>query len=336
MSHRHLDLYGEHETEVSRGGDEASLHRHYAACPKNPDHGGFIPIRSFSMQHLPQDQQDPDVYNLVQSVADLTVRIDVKMISQNRPQYWPGTTVPYPFYNMSNCQIMRTGTGSVRAIKYIEGQGLDALNRSKNLCLQDYRTLYKTCPCLKCKPSGEKNNTWWEIEVTTATHVVFDENEASHTICRLFFDEQNSPSVILANLRILTNNISNIERDSCSLIYNTCDATMGDKLFRMSENYYRLLKKIEDKNEEKSHFTFIVSHPHGCPKQVSLGDWTDHYKGEECGDYVKSKLTYTTCTCPGSSGAKVYSARFYCLVHSGTLSTGLNYSSTGLYPKADK
>ena len=45
----------------------------------------------------------------------------------------------------------------------------------------------------------------------------------------------------------------------------------------------------------------IISHPHGQPKQVSVGEAT-HFEA----DYIRwGKLTYNASTCPGSSGAPV-------------------------------
>ncbi|KAK0041760.1 hypothetical protein Bpfe_028802 [Biomphalaria pfeifferi] len=95
------------------------------------------------------------------------------------------------------------------------------------------------------------------------------------------------------------------------------------------ENWFRLWQKLQEKFE-RSRFTFMVSHPHGCPKQVSFGQWVHNYVVDRSSDERDmSKLTYTTCTCPGSSGAGVFCVGFGEHVHSGSFDTKLNVSGIG-------
>ncbi|CAG5132250.1 unnamed protein product [Candidula unifasciata] len=95
-------------------------------------------------------------------------------------------------------------------------------------------------------------------------------------------------------------------------------------------------KKTETENGSKletngDELTVVVSHPHGCSKQISLGfcSYIDVMKDEW------TRYTYTTATCPGSSGAPVVtiSKNWSYYVHSGGNSTKdgqLNYSSHGI------
>jgi hypothetical protein len=75
----------------------------------------------------------------------------------------------------------------------------------------------------------------------------------------------------------------------------------------------------------------IVSHPHGCSKQISVGKYihTDH---------IDLSLQYTTATCPGSSGAPVivlmdggYSYWFNNFVHCGGIDKNDNMNFSNLY-----
>uniref|UniRef100_A0A2C9LAN0 Uncharacterized protein n=1 Tax=Biomphalaria glabrata TaxID=6526 RepID=A0A2C9LAN0_BIOGL len=223
---------------------------------------------------------------------------------------------------MSERRNLRTGSGRAwRVNKFQDGVRQDG----------GYgRTAYTKCWCRKCEDSDSPSNVWWEIYVTSATHVVFDEIEANHTTLRLFYDKDESPVFSVDKVSVVD---VNIENDLCELKCVTCDKTLGNKLMEMYKHFENvrgkvLIKYVSSRSEHK--FLFIVSHPHGCSKQVSVGQWNDRLKVGG-----RFKFTYTTCTCPGSSGAHVQCLgyRDYWnwseLVHSGSLKSGLNYSGAG-------
>uniref|UniRef100_A0A2C9LML5 Uncharacterized protein n=1 Tax=Biomphalaria glabrata TaxID=6526 RepID=A0A2C9LML5_BIOGL len=288
-------------------------------CKKNPGHRQFIPVDTFNLKHLPKGHQDNDLHEYIKLIADLTVRVCVKMSSPDRPKFWPKTTQPYPFSNMSERRNLRTGSGRVRYVnKFQDGVLQD----------RDYEnTAYTKCWCRKCEDSNSHSNVWWEFQVYTATHVVFDNIEANYTTLRLFYDRDESPVVSVDKVSV---NYVFIEYDWCRLNCVTCDKTIGNKLMEMWKHLEIVRKKVYNKyfaSRSQHKLTIIVSHPHGCSKQVSVGPWKDKLK---VGD--NSKFTYTTCTCPGSSGAHVYCLGYsdhrtwFDLVHSGSIKPGLNHS----------
>ncbi|KAI8780381.1 hypothetical protein BgiBS90_019575, partial [Biomphalaria glabrata] len=311
----------DHETQESEGG-EADLHKYLVGCEKNPGHSQFIPVETFTLKHLPEGFQDNDLYEYIKVTADLTVRVDVRQISPHRPKFWPKTFQPYPFSNMSEKRNLRTGSGSVWNVnKFQDGVRQDG----------GYgRTVYTKCWCRKCEGSNSPSNVWWEFYVHTATHVVFDAIEAYHTTLRLFYDTNDSQVDIVDKVSVVD---VNIEHDRCELNCVTCDKNVGNKLMGMWKHFENVWRKVCDKyidSRFKHKLTFIVSHPHGCSKQVSVGQWKDRLEVDG-----RSKLTYTTCTCPGSSGAHVHCLGYYDwssfdLVHSGSRKSGLNYSGVGL------
>ncbi|KAI8780360.1 hypothetical protein BgiBS90_019554, partial [Biomphalaria glabrata] len=315
-------LIGDHETQESEGG-EADLHKYLVGCKKNPGHSQFIPVNTFTLKHLPEGYQDNDLYEYIKLIADLTVRVGVEMSSPGRPKFWPKTTQPYPFYSKSERRNLRTGSGSVWNVnKFQDGVKQDGGYGD---------TDYTKCWCRKCEGSNSPSNVWWEFYVTTATHVVFDAIEANHTTLTLFYDRQDSQVVSVDKVSVVD---VNIEYDLCRLNCVTCNTTLGNKLMGMDKHFENVWEKVWNKyidSRSQHKLTFIVSHPHGCSKQVSVGQWKDRL---EVGDY--SKLTYTTCTCPGSSGAPVHCLGYSDpwtlseLVHSGSFKSGLNYSGVGL------
>ncbi|KAK6975832.1 hypothetical protein BgiMline_022217, partial [Biomphalaria glabrata] len=314
--------FGDHETQESEGG-EADLHKYLVGCKKNPGHSQFIPVNTFTLEHLPKEYQDTDLYEFIKVVADLTVRVDVKMTSSDRPIFWPKTTRSYPFYNISDTRSFRTGSGRVWLVnKFCDGFTQDEDNGS---------TDYTKCWCRKCEDSDSPRNVWWQFIVITATHVVFDDKEANQTTLRLFYDTDDSRVVNIDTVNI---NYIDIEYDRCMLNCVTCDNGLGERLSNLWKYYENVWEKLTVKycdSTSKHKLNFIVSHPHGCSKHVSIGQWK--VKIDVDG---RSQFTYTSCTCPGSSGAHVQcvghnegSCWWFNLVHTGSLKSGLDYSGAG-------
>ncbi|XP_055890476.1 uncharacterized protein LOC106074833 [Biomphalaria glabrata] len=152
-----------------------------------------------------------------------------------------------------------------------------------------------------CKNSRNPRQTWWEIEVLTSTHVVKTDDEARNSKCRLFYDTENSSLVSVEGLTV----IQSLNSDNCSLICVTCDEELANRLNQLVNNFIVLYERTFDRfwNPKKKHKpVIIVSHPHGASKKVSIG---------KSGKTIKvsnnySALTYTIDTCPGSTGAYVY------------------------------
>uniref|UniRef100_A0A2C9LJQ7 Uncharacterized protein n=1 Tax=Biomphalaria glabrata TaxID=6526 RepID=A0A2C9LJQ7_BIOGL len=318
-------LIGDHENQESEGG-ESDLQKYFADCKKNPGHKQFIPVNTFTRKHLPWAHRDNDLYEYIRAVADLTVRVAVTTNSPNRPMFWPQTTHPYPFFSMHDTKHLRTGSGRVWCVnKFQNGDNQHDDNR---------RSDKSKCWCRKCQDSDAPSNVWWEFKVYTAAQVVFDDLEASFTTIRLFYDTEDSPVIIVDNVSVSDINILN---DKCELKCVTCDTNLGNKLMIIWEHLNNVRSKVFEKFYKSSctdKFCFIVSHPHGCSKQISVGQWKFDQKVGEASFSSTSKYLYTTCTCPGSSGGNVQcfssnvgtGLRWSSLVHSGSLKSGLNYS----------
>ncbi|XP_059148120.1 uncharacterized protein LOC131935634 [Physella acuta] len=299
---------GNHEAEMCYGG-EADLHKHVAGCKKNPGHKGFMPLKDFNANCLPSRYHGDDlVSETIKTLAALTVQVKTKFTSLERPEFYPGTQVPYPCYNDRGSHVLRLGTGRVCSVyKSTESD--------------------KTCRCAKCQVSATPSKVWGMVHVVTAKHVVFDDSEARQTTCVLGFDDNKSPVVSLDGWEVTGG--ADIEEDRCDLIYVTCDLELLDELDKMCRRFDGLCREVSNEYifVDVVKLTVIVSHPHGCPKQVSVGQWT--HKRERYDGIPWTRYWYTTCTCPGSSGASVYRLGtvgwLYQHPHSGSNSEG-NYS----------
>ncbi|XP_059160868.1 uncharacterized protein LOC131944329 [Physella acuta] len=291
---------------------EGDLHKHVTGCKKNPGHKGFIPLKDFNASCLPSRYHDDDLMSeTIKTFAALTVQVKTQFTSLKRPEFYPGTQDLYPFYNDKGSQVMRLGTGRI--------------------CWADkYTDSKETCRCSKCQVSATPSKVWGEICVLTSAHVVFDDSEARQTSCILGFDDNTRPGVSLDGWKV---GGAEIERDRCVLIYVTCDSNaleLVDEMDTVCQRFYSLCEKVKDKygrfiDDDK--LTVIVSHPHGCPKLVSVGQWTR--KEERVDGHTWTRYWYTTSTCPGSSGAPIfmlgYCGRLYRHSHSASNSEG-NYS----------
>ncbi|XP_059163790.1 uncharacterized protein LOC131946835 [Physella acuta] len=303
---------GTHEVqECLEGQAEMDLHTHLANCKKNPGHKKFVPKNQLHVEHFPSGYRERQISNLTKALADLTVRIAVKFTSPDRPEFVPGTKDTYPSYNIRGQNLLRTGTGIVWDVrKYTEGED------------------GRTCQCPECFKSATPRKVLWEVGVQTATHVVFDESEARQSSCRLWFDEENCPKVNTYGWKVV---MKDTERDVCELWCVTHDEAVATKLKKMVRRFNELHDQVCEKYKSRrdvDKLTIIVSHPHGCSKQISVGHWL---RGQVMSGYQTS-YTYTTCTCPGSSGALVY--RLGCgrskHPHRGVNNDGDNYSGVML------
>ncbi|KAK6978922.1 STE20-like serine/threonine-protein kinase isoform X2 [Biomphalaria glabrata] len=300
-----LHVIGQHDQQISEGG-ENDLHAHLEDCMRNPGHVHFTPIDTLCSASLPEGNQNNIWYSIIKAVADLTVRVSVTMTSLDRPEFWPNTKVPYFLYNMRGSQHLRTGSGKVeKVIKFTN----------------------ESCPCETCRHSDKPNTEWWKIKVYTAANVVFDGVEARHTTCRFFYDTEESPEI---SLQVVVDNDfkTNIKGDWSCFCCVTCNKKLAETLQGMVEDYdifNNITYHKYNGTSEEDKLMFTVSHPHGCCKLVSLGQWKDKYTS----DIILQQFTYYTCTCAGCSGAPVYCVGHCLHYHSGSLKSGLCYSNYG-------
>ncbi|XP_012936038.1 uncharacterized protein LOC101858702 [Aplysia californica] len=308
---------GVYEVEVSYGG-EADLHREKGRCGKNPGHKNFIPSPQFSLTHLPAGFQDKQLLETIGLCAQLTVRLVVNYTSMSRPEFLPNSKSAYPFSRFRG-----------KTVPYRFGSGwlFDAFPRG---VLGEGKG--GECPCSECGQSGKPSSAWYELMFLTALHVVFDSEESKATDVELFYDSDVDRDSTVLKLAGGCVEMADIETDGCLLVCWTHDLDLGDKLQALSRQRWDLMREINMRytREERGGLVVVVSHPHGCSKQVTVGwavdrsDWT----GLEV-------YRYSADTCPGSSGAGMWPVGwadpdFSILPHSKGVSKGVNECSPGV------
>ncbi|CAL1548826.1 unnamed protein product [Lymnaea stagnalis] len=252
-------------------------------CVKESCHESYIPYNKFRTESLPPRFRDHHLMEVIKLIAFLTVRIQVSYTSTARPRFHAGTTREYSRGSTNK----RTGTGRIGMVwKYTEKDD-------------------RTCPCRACKNSENPRKDWGLIRVITAVHVVYDTSEALQTTCRFGFDSEKSPDVTIEGVDMER---ADVNDDRCHLACVTHDLQLLNRLKVQWSRYPGLHKKVTEKfDRPDDNLVAIVSHPHGCSKHVSLGSWTHKMTtGESSPGHPYVMYTYTTATCPGSSGATVY------------------------------
>ncbi|CAL1527939.1 unnamed protein product [Lymnaea stagnalis] len=275
-----------YETEWTFEGDQGLPDR-FQNCQKNPTHANFIPVTSLELSHFPEEFRRPSLLTLTECLRDVTVRLSLNKVSSKRPSVFPGTNFEYPFGEGKHDGRYRFGSGRIRFVNekdpYEDG----------------------TCPCRECQASSDPKEDWWRVGVVTATHVVFNKEEAVETTCRVGYDSEDSSLVTLDGYGIAKRGTF-VEEDRCNVLFCTHDAALANRLAKCVADYKSITESVVQEfsgvPEDEKRLTIIVSHPHGYPKRVTFGAW--QHKDKDKNGFTQ--YTYDADTCKGTSGAPVY------------------------------
>ncbi|CAG5131767.1 unnamed protein product, partial [Candidula unifasciata] len=319
-----LQSAGVYEVELNWQG-ESELHKFKQHCQKHPKHEQFIPVSEFAEKHLPALYKHNLIIDLVNCLSTLTVRLRVDKISLFRPE------PPYPpnprFDNFgTDCSI--NGTGHVSSTVL-------CLSGADNSEGADNR-----CACAECLESGIPVQRFGKIFIQTAAHVVHDDTEAANTTCFFNYVNDNDGLDTIIKIQGAKGVQTDVTEDRCWMFCYTHDISLVKKLKNMTEKYQNLRKEVSEKycvnwsDEPEEKLTIIVSHPHGCSKYVTIGNMEGRLAAQDDEDWTQ--YTYTTPTCPGSSGAPIFMLGKHGYLdnhhHSGTVpDSGLNVSTFGLF-----
>ncbi|GFO02948.1 GTPase imap family member 7 [Plakobranchus ocellatus] len=272
---------GLHECEVLGDGPEAEESKlAWEICDKTENsHDNFIPIQNFSEYHLPSRFHNTSLLRFILVIAELTVRLRISHVSAARPD-------GYIFASYKGKNVPFTGSGWV--YKILPGEG--------------------PCPCHDCYGSQRPKFQWWRCIVLTACHVVYDKEEAKKTKVDLFYDTDKSLEdnkvKTLYGFGVEDNNLTD---DVCLLQCATHDEDLVNNLKTFIEEYELL--KWDVPESIMSTICVVISHPHGEPKKVTVGEISSMASFDPEASYlVEYMYTYSAETCRGSSGAPIVCA----------------------------
>ncbi|CAL1529265.1 unnamed protein product [Lymnaea stagnalis] len=281
-----VEVSGENEVEIGEDNDVADLDRvSPSRCQKEACHHKYILTDKLTLCDFPKRYRDRDVLQLAKVLALLTVKVRVGYVSRERPEFSP-ENLRYPLYTLRGQSIVSCGSGRIWDVEIITPEQ----NRK--------------CECRGCRASDTPIYAWAYVYVDTATHVVFDNDEAKSTDCWWGYDSPCAPHVILEGVAMKDRNFA---RDTFRIACVTHDLDLVRRLQGWTREYEELFWEVTNKydgseQEVKDNLIIIVSHPHGCYKRVSLGPWESR---EELSD-KRTRYSYTASTCQGTSGAPVF------------------------------
>ncbi|KAH9512176.1 hypothetical protein Btru_040980 [Bulinus truncatus] len=280
--------YGTHETLVLQDDDEAERESNKKLCNKKHEH--YIPVMEFNREKLPKPYRHTELVDFIRILAQLTVMIEVKYCSQQRPDNWAGKpNTRYPGAERRGRSDCCFGSGRIADV-------YPSVHKEK---------VNVVCDCGKCNGACDS----WTVIVFTATHVVYDKMEAENSSCRVFFDSgsKNNCKEIHLKQQIFSNDAG----DLCFLAGAICDQQLARQLEETMENFHVFGKRMreiylrERDKRDKKRLVVVISHPHGQHKKVSLSFLKQRHEKE-----IKMAkgwfITYKALTCAGSSGAPVY------------------------------
>nr|KAI8752334.1 hypothetical protein BgiMline_015052 [Biomphalaria glabrata] len=236
-------------------------------CKHYPGHVGFVEVTDFCTNHLPSAYQHKEMVELIETLAKLTVKIEVKTVMEE----------------MNSSSEIVLGSGKVDEVFF--------RTQKDGSC---------KCVCETCRT--KKRERWGEIRILTSAQFAYNDSDAKEINCIFFYDDESRKDQCkyLSGDNIV---VLNKEKDICMFMCVTCDIDFLKTLDTLLDTFVANWRAAFDKyvstvRWEETKLCVIVSHPHGCIKHVSIGK----FLGNE--EHMK-RIRYDTPTCPGSIGAFV-------------------------------
>ncbi|XP_005105332.1 uncharacterized protein LOC101857815 [Aplysia californica] len=273
-------------------GDELDLHHDLVFCRKNQGHKSFTPVSEFDINCLPAGFREQGVLDTIRLLEKLTVLVKTKVVSKHRPS--------------------RDRHECYRNVEGFPESGSGWL-WSPQKC-KFYTDV--PCVCMSCIDRGNPTLEWGELRVYTAKHVVFDDAEAYGAELRLFYNNDDTLETV-RTLSGVSVDSSDSGGDMCELVVVTHDKNLWAYVTEIISYAYNTKSKFTERSEAandecertelNNNLAVIISHPHGCNKQISVGRWLDRKVVRTDGGCLEwVQYVYNTPTCPGCSGAPVY------------------------------
>uniref|UniRef100_A0A2C9LEZ4 Uncharacterized protein n=1 Tax=Biomphalaria glabrata TaxID=6526 RepID=A0A2C9LEZ4_BIOGL len=265
-------------------------------CSKNPGHFGYFPVRNLKMDHLPGLSRNPYVLKILQLLALITVKINVKMC------------------NTSGC-YHQSGTGFV-----LLETGESPTN--KNVALSACNGTNISCGMCRDNSFSDTDN---EVYIITSRRLVTcspDPGNITVDFCCNELLSGQSITIEVASIHPMTNNNESI------LVCRPKDVAFVQKIHHIRSQILELVGNIPDYVKDfLSKKVFLIHHPHGKDKVLSHGDFVQvnytlvaddktrtltlhkmsRTESVNAEDLKKARkiLMYTADTCLGSTGAPV-------------------------------
>lgn len=174
-------------------------------------------------------------------------------------------------------------------------------------------TTGQNCPDRTCEMRGKENHTWGVMTITTVNHVINClglAGKAENLTAKLHYDHEYDVCEILSGFRLIDSDKDIGDYDWCAFECHSHNFRLVTDLEECLKEYEKLQSKLYNRYKDRVGEipVFIVGHPHGGPKKISLG--TVHREREILKEVRERqewcRYFYTNATCSGSSGSPIY------------------------------
>ncbi|CAL1537225.1 unnamed protein product, partial [Lymnaea stagnalis] len=215
----------------------------WSNCQKQHGHQGFIPLKEFQSDPEPKLTPTETTLKYIDAIALLTALLEVKFVSNNRPELYR------KLFEHGGTEHIFTGTGCI---------------------VYDVNLSNHPCRCIKCKKMAKKYDTeiikTFSVYIATATHVVYDDEEAKKMTVELNYNDDDRKCIKKLYGVSLSDRID--IGDSCVLECVTCDEQLANEIKANLESSSLLYRELTRSLEP---VVVIISHPNGKPKHISFG-----------------------------------------------------------------
>ncbi|XP_005092934.2 uncharacterized protein LOC101850542 [Aplysia californica] len=201
----------------------------YRRCKKNPGHLLFTPVAELTLEDLPVESRHPNILVQIKQLAFSVVRLRTNYTSTHRPDR-------FGLPSLKGTRKLRFGSGCILS-------NLSELSVSKESKLV--------------------------VEISTAAHVVFDDDEAKSTRVECFL-QSDTDFTSVANGKGVRIVHVNVDHDFCIF---ECEFAQSKQLLQFCSS----VKKAKEDCKTNiwpfvnNPLTFSISHPHGTAQRISFG-----------------------------------------------------------------
>lgn len=206
------------------------------------------------------------------------------------------------------------------------------------LCLDEVVTYTEDantpCKCCDCRRLDLPVLQWATVKVVTSARMM-SETDIQSLQVRVGFDVDDDVGYVLRGLDVLEYDQG---ADRCIINCLWHDLILLDDYKKCWKNYLRLscnVREMYRHSRDKHKLAVVVSHPFGCSKHISFGEWKEQFKLRTI-PFTSShytKYSYTTPVCSGCEGAPVLilGSGLDSSIHMHSYSkNGLHYSGVGV------
>ncbi|KAK6166072.1 hypothetical protein SNE40_022849 [Patella caerulea] len=291
-------------------------------CDKNPGHHNFIPYDEFELHHLPEHYRTEKLYRYLKDIGNSVVRLTVTC-EDGSMRFGSGIVMKYrgKLYIYTNNHVVETDQQAKNCLVefYYDGEESFPIQTRASGLMHTFADTDKSMLILQKIPSGFQHDFMPDSGRCRAV-IKTKTNDGTETSVRgLACVHNNIFSIVLRQSSEISwteelvkeASIYFREFDDGERIYAKCSSILEadtDRVYLTLDPVPDMIKAELEKeqhfwdfDEQKLALPIAITHPHGGPKMVTIGQKIIVEKKEDEGVV----LQHSAPTCGGSSGGAV-------------------------------